>query len=244
MTKATSHYIHGFHAVEAILKLKPQLVEQLYISNQRQDARMKTILMLAEKQRMTVNKRSREELTALSCEQHQGIVAKLTSLPRSTEKELPGILDKASASSVILVLDQVQDPHNVGACLRSANAFGADAVIAPQNQACALTPVARKAASGADMITQYIQVTNLARTLRQLKDQHYWRVGLDGLAEQSLAQTDLKGKIAFVLGSEGAGLRRLTRDECDFIVKIDMKGMIESLNVSVASAICLYAKSI
>src|SRR3990167_6156828 len=242
MSKTTLQYVHGFHAVEALLKYQPQAVMHVYILKQRHDMRMKNIMDLALRHHCQVTKVSREELVVMAGEQHQGVIAKITELSRYLEKDLSAIVENAANNSMVLVLDQVQDPHNVGACLRSANAFGVDAVIVPQHHACALTSVARKAASGADMITPYIQVTNLARTLRWLKEQHYWLVGLDGQAEQTLLTIDLTGKIVFVMGNEGEGLRRLTREHCDYIVRIEMQGIVESLNVSVATAICLYSK--
>jgi 23S rRNA (guanosine2251-2'-O)-methyltransferase len=137
-------------------------------------------------------------------------------------------------------LDGVQDPHNLGACLRTANAAGVDAVIVPKDRACGLTPVVYKVASGAAEATPFIQVTNLARTLRQIKDLGVWIYGADETAEQTIFQADLKGPCAIVLGAEGEGLRRLTREHCDFLVKIPMSGSVQNLNVSVATGICLF----
>jgi 23S rRNA (guanosine2251-2'-O)-methyltransferase len=141
---------------------------------------------------------------------------------------------------LLLVLDGVTDPHNLGACLRSADAAGVTAVIVPKDNAASITPVVRKVACGAAEVVPFIQVTNLARTLKQLQDARVWIVGTTGEADESLYQQDLKGPIAIVMGAEGAGMRRLTKEHCDFLVKLPMAGSVSSLNVSVATGICLF----
>jgi 23S rRNA (guanosine2251-2'-O)-methyltransferase len=156
------------------------------------------------------------------------------------EGALDELLDRATTPPLLLVLDAVQDPHNLGACLRTADATGVSAVIVPRDRAAGLSPVVRKVASGAAETVPLIQVVNLARTLRWLKERSIWIVGTDDEAEKSLYQTDLKGPLALVLGAEGTGLRRLTRDHCDALVSIPMRGVVESLNVSVAAGVVLF----
>ena len=171
---------------------------------------------------------------------HQGVVAEVTDVAVPGEGELDDIVRAAGPAVLLLVLDGIQDPHNLGACLRTADAAGVHAVIAPRDRAAGLTAVARKVAAGAAESVPFIQVTNLARTLAHLKQLGVWIVGTAGQAELDLYQADLKGPLALVMGSEGAGLRRLTREACDFTVRLPMRGVVESLNVSVATGVVLY----
>jgi len=195
----------------------------------------------AEQQGISVNALDRNKLDQLANnEQHQGIVAKCRLSKRFTENDLNYLLDQITESPFLLILDEVQDPHNLGACLRTANGAGVHIVIAPQDRSAGLTPVARKVACGAAEETPFIQVTNLARTLRQLKERGIWLYGAADEAQNNIYQTDLKGPIALVLGSEGKGLRRLTREHCDYLISIPMLGAVSSLNVSVATGVCLY----
>jgi 23S rRNA (guanosine2251-2'-O)-methyltransferase len=231
----------GVHAVEALLKRDASSVTELYIQEGRNDKRLQTILSLAQ----TANIRPRfvsintlDELT--NTQRHQGVVALCVSGKTYHENDLENLLANAKQPPLILILDTVQDPHNLGACLRSADAVGVDFVIAPKDKAVGLTPAARKVASGAAETVPFIQVTNLARTLEWLKEQGVWLYGAAGEATESVYTTDLTGAVALIMGGEENGLRRLTRDLCDFLIKIPMQGTVESLNVSVATGICLF----
>lgn len=233
--------IYGLHAVSAVLQSVPQQVSALWLLDSRHDERLNRVLTLAEHAGVVVTRLARAELDALAPDtRHQGVIAEIQALPQPDEHGLETFLAGLSDPVFLLVLDGVQDPHNLGACLRSANAAGVHAVIAPKDRASGLTPVARKAASGAAEATPLFQVTNLARTLRMLKEQNIWLVALAGEAEQSIYELDLKGPLALVLGAEGGGLRRLTKEHCDFLARIPMAGAVESLNVSVATGIALF----
>lgn len=233
--------VFGIHAVEALLKRDPGSISELYFQEGRNDKRLQTILCLAKdsaiKPRM-VAINILDELT--EGQRHQGVVAVCASGKTYHEHDLPNLLAQAKPPVLILVLDTVQDPHNLGACLRSAAAAGVNFVIAPKDKAVGLTPTVRKVASGAAEIVPFIQVTNLARTLGWLKEQGVWLYGTAGEASTSVYDTDLAGAVALVMGGEENGLRHLTRETCDFLIKIPMPGAIESLNVSVATGICLF----
>lgn len=233
--------IFGLHAVRSVLLRQAGRVAQLYIQRGREDARMTEILNLARAQQLRIEHRSVQELDALSAgERHQGVVARMTPSQTLGEGALDEILDKVAGAPLLLVLDGVQDPHNLGACLRTADAAGVHAVIVPRDRAAGLSPVARKVAAGAAETVPLIQVVNLARTLRWLKERGLWIVGTDGDADKFLHEVDLSMPLAIVMGAEGAGLRRLTREHCDLAVKIPMQGAVESLNVSVATGVMLY----
>lgn len=242
MTKTSEQLVYGMHPVEVLLKQSPQHVQQLYVQSGRQDQRLLNLIKLAEDQRISVKALPRAELDAMVFyDRHQGVVAVCTTkVETSLEMNLESLLANLQEPAFLLILDGVQDPHNLGACLRSANAAGVHAVIAPKDRAVGITPVARKVASGAAELTPFIQVTNLARTLQQLKDAGIWIYGAAEEAEESLYQIDLTGPIALVLGAEGSGLRRLTREHCDKLMRIPTVGRISSLNVSVATGICLF----
>jgi 23S rRNA (guanosine2251-2'-O)-methyltransferase len=171
---------------------------------------------------------------------HQGAVAWVRAPAARAEKDLIRILDEADGPAFLLILDGVQDPHNLGACLRTADAAGVHALVSPKDNAVGLTPVVCKVASGAAETVPYVQVTNLARTIDGLKERGIWLIGTAGEAESSLFETDLTAPLALVMGGEGKGLRRLTRGRCDLLVRLPMLGAVESLNVSVAAGICLY----
>jgi len=175
-----------------------------------------------------------------SGERHQGVIAQLKKIDNLGEGALDSVLDNAGPNPLLLVLDGVTDPHNLGACLRSADAAGVHAVIVPRDRAAGLSPVVRKVAAGAAETVPLIQVTNLARTLRWLKERGFWLVGTDDEATQSIYTAKLTGPIAIVLGAEGAGMRRLTKEHCDLLVNIPMQGVVESLNVSVATGVTLF----
>jgi 23S rRNA (guanosine2251-2'-O)-methyltransferase len=234
-----SRLLFGFHAVTARLRTRPDSIKALYVSGARRDARLRDLIARAETAGVAVHVADEDRLARLAGhERHQGVVAVTdAALPHVT---LDDVLESPAEVPLLLVLDGVTDPHNLGACLRSADAFGAQAVIVPKDRAVGLNATVAKAASGAADTVPVIAVTNLARTLRDLKTRGVWIVGAatDG---ESLFDADLTGPIAWVLGAEGAGLRRLTRDSCDRIVGIPLQGSVESLNVSVAAGVCLYA---
>jgi 23S rRNA (guanosine2251-2'-O)-methyltransferase len=234
--------IFGLHAVGALLKQSPERIKQLYILHGREDRRLQEITQEAKKQNIKIQVLSRAELDNLVSESpHQGIIARCVKALSYTEHELDTLLDALSEPPFLLILDEVQDPHNLGACLRSANAAGVHVVIAPSDHSVGLTPAVRKVASGAAEFTPFIQVTNLARTLRKLKERGIWLYGTAMEdATSSLYETNLCGAVGLVLGAEGKGLRRLTRELCDYLVTIPMYGSVSSLNVSVATGICLF----
>jgi 23S rRNA (guanosine2251-2'-O)-methyltransferase len=231
--------LFGFHAVTARLRQRPESVRALHVAAARRDVRMRDLISRAEAARCPIHATDDGQLTQLAgTDRHQGVVAIVDgSSPRVTLDEL---LEALSEPPLLLILDGVTDPHNLGACLRNADAFGAHAVIVPKDRAVGLNATAAKAASGAADTIPLISVTNLARTLRDLKAKGVWILGADAGAE-SLFDADVSGPVAWVLGAEGAGLRRLTRELCDRIVGIPLFGTVESLNVAVASGICLYA---
>lgn len=233
-------YIFGIHSVNALLST-PAVINRLYLQNKREDARLTALVKQAERAGVRVSRVSKQELDKLvNGENHQGVVAECRCEDSWDESKLSSLLADKTKPLLFLVLDGIQDPHNLGACLRSANAFGAQAVIAPKDRAVGITPVVRKVACGAEVTTPFIQVTNLARTLRYLQEEGVWLVGTLAETETSISDVDMTGHIAIVLGSEGEGMRQLTQKHCDFQARIPMVGTVESLNVSVACAICLY----
>jgi 23S rRNA (guanosine2251-2'-O)-methyltransferase len=196
---------------------------------------------LAKNKKIRIELLSRQALDKLTQNaNHQGAVAFFEKSKQYTEKDLDSILDHLSEPAFLLILDGIQDPHNLGACLRSADAAGVHAVLAPKDKSVGLTPAVCKVASGAAESIPFIQVTNLARTLRELKEKNVWIYGAAAEASQTLYQADLKGSIAIVLGAEGSGLRRLTREHCDVLLNVPMAGSVSSLNVSVATGIFLF----
>lgn len=235
--------LFGFHAVTIRLKTAPGSVIELYIDGTRRDARMRQFIERAKEAGVRLLESDELRLQALSgTHRHQGVVAKVTPAPPS--KSLDDLLDAVEAAGegapLLLVLDGVTDPHNLGACLRVADGAGAHAVIAPKDHAVGINATVSKVASGAAETVPYFMVTNLARTLNELKDRHIWVVGTADDAPRKLYAADLRRPLALVLGAEGAGLRQLTRKTCDELVNLPMAGAVESLNVSVASGICLY----
>jgi len=233
--------VFGLHAVGSLLQRDPARVSVLLALESRTDTRMTEVLQLAEKAKVPVRRVSRRELDELVAGvSHQGVVAETGAAPSLGEKELPAFLDALGGGAFLLVLDGVQDPHNLGACLRSANAAGVDAVIIPRDRSAPLNATARKVACGAAESLPVIRVTNLARTLRFLREAGVWIYGASGDAASSLYETDLCGPLALVLGGEGRGLRRLTREHCDGLLSIPMAGSISSLNVSVAAGVFLF----
>lgn len=234
------HWIYGIHAVEALLQQGAGRVDSLWVQQGRRDQRMQQLVDLAAAEGISIREVPRRELDQQVTGRHQGVMASARAAQVLPEGELPLLLDGLDSVPLLLVLDGVTDPHNLGACLRSADAAGAHAVIAPKDNAAPLNATVRKVACGAAETIPYIQVTNLARTLQTLQQRGIWITGTAGEAEQSLYQADLTGPTALVMGAEGKGLRRLTRERCDFLVKLPMAGAVSSLNVSVATGVCLF----
>jgi len=231
--------LFGFHAVIARLRAQPQSVRDLYVGNARHDRRARELIERAEAAGVAVHAVDDARLAALAGnDRHQGVVALVAGgMPHRT---LDDVLENLADPPLLLVLDGVTDPHNLGACLRSADAFGAHAVIVPKDRAVGVNATVAKAASGAADTVPVITVTNLARSLRDLKARGIWLLGADAGGEESLFHADLSGPVAWVLGGEGSGLRRLTRESCDRIIGIPVQGSVESLNVSVAAGVCLF----
>jgi len=240
-------WIYGIHVVRSVLTHAPERILEIQILDNRQDSRIAEIRNLAEQQRIAVNTLSKKAFKSHGeAILHQGVIASVQSRVALDEHDLETLLQETLGSHahrtppIVLVLDRVQDPHNLGACLRSADATGVTAVVVPKDCSVGLTPVVRKTASGAAEIIPFVEVTNLARCLEMLKKQGLWVMGAAGSAKQSMFEVDFQGPIAVVLGAEGVGLRRLTLEKCDVIFHIPMEGVVESLNVSVAAGICLY----
>jgi 23S rRNA (guanosine2251-2'-O)-methyltransferase len=233
--------IFGLHAVRTLLRQRPERAALLLLQKGRDDARMQELVQLAQAKSIKTEWRDQKELDRLSgSERHQGACLQIHSVGVLGEGALDDLLDAATSAPLLLVLDGVQDPHNLGACMRTADAAGVAAVVVPKDRAAGLSATVRKVASGAAESVPLIQVTNLARTLRWLKERDIWIVGTDDQAEHSLYGAKLTGPLAIVLGAEGTGLRRLTRESCDVLVSIPMRGIVESLNVSVATGVLLY----
>ena len=227
-----SKLIFGFHAVTARLRHEASSVEEIYIDAERHDRRMQDLLRAAKDANIRIIHADDQRLSSMvGTRRHQGVVCKAGAL--SLARNLDELLDAIEGPPLLLILDGVTDPHNLGACLRVA-------VIAPKDRAVGLNATAEKVASGAAETVPYITVTNLARTMRELKERDIWLIGTSDDAEKSLYEADFSGPVGLVMGSEGEGMRRLTRENCDFLVSIPMFGSVESLNVSVASGICLY----
>lgn len=236
-------YIYGFHAVKSALENSSMEIICLYVQHGREDQRIQNMLTLARKRNVSIQKISKDDLTQMAGEsKHQGILIQVAENQPITysEAQIPFVLKKLKSPRLVLVLDGIQDPHNLGACLRSADAAGAQLVMIPKDHACEITPLVRKVASGAAEHLHIITVTNVARTLELLKDQGFWIYGFAGEASESLYQTDFSSDCVFVLGSEGSGMRRLTKEKCDFLLHIPMLGTVESLNVSVACGVVLF----
>jgi 23S rRNA (guanosine2251-2'-O)-methyltransferase len=234
----TRHLI-GFHAVIARLRQHAESVREINISISRNDRRARELIERAQLAEVVVHHVDDRRLDQLAGnDKHQGVVALVDA--NMQMQSLEEILDNATEPPLLLLLDGVTDPHNLGACLRSADAFAAHAVIVPKDRAVGLNPTVAKAASGAADAVPLITVTNLARTIRDLKARNVWVVGADASGRENLFDADLSGPLAWVLGAEGSGLRRLTRELCDRIVAIPLMGSVASLNVSVAAGICLF----
>ena len=232
--------VYGLHAVQALLKSAPQRISELVVLEGRHDQRLQKVLQAAARAEIRVRLAARKELDKLSDGNHQGVVALSFPGELHDEKFLYRMLENSEQVPFLLVLDGVTDPHNLGACLRTAEAAGVQAVIAPKDNSAGLTPTARKVSCGAAEVLPYIPVTNLARCLKQIQELGVWVIGTAGEAQLSVYQADLKGPLALVMGAEGEGMRRLTRECCDHLLNIPMAGEISSLNVSVATGVCLF----
>jgi 23S rRNA (guanosine2251-2'-O)-methyltransferase len=230
--------VFGLHAVLARLRADPKSVVEVFLDETRNDARAKDLAAVAERSGVRLMRVPTKRLDGFyGGGRHQGVVARVE--VKSAAENLDQLLEHIE-KPLLLVLDGVTDPHNLGACLRVANAAGAHAVIAPRDRAAGITPAVSKVASGAAEATPYLMVTNLARTLAELKERNVWVVGADERAQQSLYAADLPEAIAWVLGAEGEGMRRLTRESCDLLVRIPMRGEVGSLNVAVSAGVCLF----
>ncbi len=233
----------GFHAVRARLRAAPQTIERIVFDGQRRDARLGSLLKTAEQSGVKTISDSSLALDRLAKGQrHQGIlaIAQRRPQPDSLEELLEQMESLKPAAQWLVLLDGVTDPHNLGAILRSVDAAGGAAVVAPRDKSAPLNDIAARVSAGASDHLPYLQVTNLSRAIEVLQQSDYHVIGLAGEAEQSLFATDLKGRVALVLGAEGEGLRRLTRERCDQLVHLPMQGSVESLNVSVACGVCCY----
>jgi len=233
-----SKVIFGFHAVLARLRAEPASLVEIFLDEARKDARARDLAAAAERAGVRLLRVPAKRLDGFyGGGRHQGVVARTEA--KQASESLDELLERTE-KPLLLVLDGVTDPHNLGACLRVANAAGAHAVVAPKDRAAGVNATVSKVASGAAELTPYFMVTNLARTLGELKERNIWIVGADERAEQSIYEADLPESIAWVLGAEGEGMRRLTRESCDLLVRIPVRGAVQSLNVSVAAGVCLF----
>ena len=242
-------YIYGIHAVDGLLRQNPKSVQRLWVQSGREDKRITALVQLAQNQGVPVAREQRKNLDDMVDGRHQGAIAEalgnpahpeMSALNLWQEADLLRMVETKEGPVLILVLDGVTDPHNLGACLRSADAAGVDAVVVPKDKSADLGPTARKVACGAAEVVPFARVTNLARTLAALKERGVWLYGAAGESDKSLYNSDLNGSMALVMGAEGTGLRRLTRECCDFLVHLPMAGSVSSLNVSVATGVCLF----
>lgn len=237
---AQHEWIYGHHAVAAIVSRQPERVIEVWLQQGHAEQAVEDILARLQPLGVNIQRVSRKVLDERTDgATHQGIMIKAKPGKSWTEQDLAPLLDNIE-QPLLLLLDGVTDPHNIGACLRSADAAGVHAVIAPRDRSGGLTMTARKVASGAAEVVPFIPVTNLARTMRYLQQRGIWLVGTAGEAKQSIYQATFKGPLALVMGAEGSGMRRLTRETCDELVKIPMQGLVSSLNVSVATGVCLF----
>ncbi|MFO7550986.1 MAG: 23S rRNA (guanosine(2251)-2'-O)-methyltransferase RlmB [Haliea sp.] len=238
-------YIYGIHAVDGLLRRNPAAVRQLALQQGRADKRIAALEALARNQGVTVVREPRKVLDERVSGRHQGAVAAVVESAAMggnllDEADLLRLVDDSPGPVLLLVLDGITDPHNLGACLRSADAAGVQAVIVPRDKSADLGPTVSKVACGAAEVVPFARVTNIARTLEALKARGVWIYGTAGEAQATVYDSDLTGSVALVMGGEGAGLRRLTRELCDHLVKLPMAGSVSSLNVSVATGICLF----
>ncbi len=236
-----TEWVYGLHAVRALLQQAEAQITRACALDGRHDPKLQELIAQIEARGVRLERLPRRELDRLlPAARHQGILLEVRAVEVAGESQLEDFLTELAGPALLLVLDGVQDPHNLGACLRTADAAGVQAVILPKDRSVGLTPVVRKVACGAAETLPLFSVTNLARTLRTLQAAGVWIYGAAGEAEQSLYDVDFTGSVALVLGAEGSGLRRLTREHCDGLVRIPMTGTVESLNVSVATGVMLF----
>ena len=236
----SNEFIYGIHAVKAVLEREPERFIVAYVLKGRQDDRLMPILNDLQVCGVSIQQMTRKTLDdKANGANHQGIIARVKAAKQLNENDIDGILAQHE-SPLLLVLDGVTDPHNLGACLRNADAAGAAAIIVPKDRSAPMNATVSKVACGAAEVVPLIRVTNLARTMRTLQEQGIWFVGTAGEATHDIYQAKLTGPLAIVMGAEGDGMRRLTRETCDDLIKIPMAGSVSSLNVSVASGICLF----
>jgi len=237
---AQQEWLYGLHAVTAVLEKEPTRIMEIWALKGRDDERLINVINLSRKNGVSVQFCNRQALdNKVNGERHQGVVARARPAKALDENDLAAIVDETS-TPLFLVLDGVTDPHNLGACLRTADAAGVSAVIVPKDKSVSITATVRKVACGAAEVMPLIQVTNLVRTLKSLQDKGVWVVGTAGEADKLLYDISLTGPLAMVMGAEGKGMRRLTRETCDDLAKLPMAGDVSSLNVSVATGVCLY----
>lgn len=237
---ANDNLVFGINPITQLLEISPEKILEISISTNKNDNRIENLIALAKRHGIAINRIDIKKLDKMFEDQnHQGIIAKIKPTRMLAEADLP-ILIKETKNPLFLILDGVQDPHNFGACLRTAAAANVTAVIVPKDNAVGITPVVRKVASGGVDLVPIVQVANLARAMRDIQELGVWIVGTTMDAPQTIYDIDLKGSIAIVLGSEGEGMRQLTAKQCDFLANLPLLGQIESLNVSVAAGVCLY----
>ncbi|CAM2844197.1 23S rRNA (guanosine(2251)-2'-O)-methyltransferase RlmB [Legionella worsleiensis] len=233
--------VYGVHAVSALFANPRRVVNTLFVSQDRIDRRVQDVLDKAEQAKVRIEKLSAQKMNQRFAEfTHQGLVASVRPLPEYNESDLVSLLETCKKPGLVLILDGITDPHNLGACLRSADATGVDFVVIPKDKSASITPVVSKVACGAAESVPLVRVTNLARAMDILKEEGVWIYGAAGEAESSLYQIDCTGTVAIALGAEGEGLRRLTREHCDGLFSLPMAGTVDSLNVSVATGVSLY----
>ena len=237
----SEQFVYGVHAVYALLSNPHRVINKLFVSQDRIDKRLQEVLDKAEQLQVIIEKLSAQKMNQRFADySHQGVVASASSLPDYGESDLIALLESSKKPALILILDGVTDPHNLGACLRSADATGVDFVMIPKDKSASITPVVSKVACGAAESVPLVRVTNLVRAMEVLKEQGVWIYGAAGEADSSLYQMDCSGTIAIAMGAEGEGLRRLTREHCDGLFSLPMQGTVDSLNVSVATGVSLY----
>lgn len=233
--------VFGLHAVRALIERHPERVVEVFALRERQDKALQGLLQQAQKMgtrpqfvpKQTLDRKAEGG-------NHQGVVVTALEAPLLSDNDLPDLVAKSNGKALFLILDGITDPHNLGACLRTADAAGVTAVLVPKDKSASMNPTVRKVASGAAETVPLVQVTNLARALKQLQDLQVWIIGTAGEADKSVYQVDLTGSVALVMGAEGDGMRRLTRETCDELIKIPLLGSVSSLNVSVATGVCLF----
>lgn len=232
--------IFGIHAVTHLLQRSPERVREVFVLQNRDDEKLHKIVTLARQNSINVQPVKKNFLEEKASGNHQGVLARAKPVQAKGEHDLFAMLDAQDEPAFLLILDTITDPHNLGACLRSCDAAGVQGVIAPKDKAVGLTATVSKVACGAAESVPFYQVTNLSRTMKELQERGVWLYGTAGEASESVYKTDLRGPIAIVMGAEGKGLRRLTREACDHLIHIPMAGEVSSLNVSVATGVCLF----